>query len=101
MIRLKKKEAPVVTVADSTAVISQPSSASTSIESNDEQDKNKDVTLNNDNNSVNNNDNGVNLFGIAGKKVKQDGDNKKRTKKRTPGEIRIQKGLTYLSIHHI
>ena len=36
--------------------------------------------------------NTISLFGIGGKKIKSDTDGKKTGKKRTPGEIRIQKG---------
>ena len=110
MIRLaKKKEATAAAAAAATeaaAEINQPSSSSTSIESDKKDNVNvtTTTTTNNNNKTSVSNDtidvNSVNLFGIAGKKVKQDGDSKKPTKKRTPGEIRIQKG-SFLPVHHL
>ena len=107
MIRLaKKKEAAAAAATEAATEANQSSSSSTSIKADNSKQDNINITTtttNNNNSSVSNdatNVNSVNLFGIAGKKVKQDGDNKKPTKKRTPGEIRIQKG-SFLPIHHL
>ena len=107
MIRLaKKKEAAAAAATEAAIEANQSSSSTTSIKADNSKQDNINITTttnNNDNSSVNNdatNVNSVNLFGIAGKKVKQDGDNKKPTKKRTPGEIRIQKG-SFLPVHHL
>ena len=109
MIRLaKKKEAAAAAATEAAIEANQSSSSSTiSIKADNSKQDNMNITTttndNNNNSSVSNdatNVNSVNLFGIAGKKVKQDGDNKKPTKKRTPGEIRIQKG-SFLPIYHL
>ena len=107
MIRLaKKKEAAAAAATEAATEANQSSSSSTSIKADNSKQDNINITTtttNNNNSSVSNDAttvNSVNLFGIAGKKVKQDGDNKKPTKKRTPGEIRIQKG-SFLPIHHL
>ena len=109
MIRLaKKKEATAAAAASATeaaAEINQPSSSSTSIEATKKDNVNvttATTTTNNNNKTSDTTDaNSVNLFGIAGKKVKQNGDSKKPTKKRTPGEIRIQKGSSLPPIYHL
>jgi len=110
MIRLaKKKEAAAAAATEAAIEANQSSSSSTtSIKADNSKQDNINITTTTNNNNINNtsvsNDatsvNSVNLFGIAGKKVKQDGDNKKPTKKRTPGEIRIQKG-SFLPIYHL
>jgi hypothetical protein len=105
MIRLAKKKEAAAAAATEAAIEANQSSSSSST-SIKEDNINITTTTNNNNfnnTSVSNDDasvNSVNLFGIAGKKVKQDGDNKKPTKKRTPGEIRIQKG-SFLPVHHL
>ena len=97
MIRLAKKKeaAAAAAAADAAALVtestslSSSSSASPSVKvDNNDKDNIASITSIADGSDPNI----VSLFGIAGKKVKQDNDSKKPTKKRTPGEIRIQKG---------
>jgi hypothetical protein len=105
MIRLAKKKEAAAAAATEAAIEANQSSSSSSTSIKED---NINITTTTNNNNINNtsvsNDaasvNSVNLFGIAGKKVKQDGDNKKPTKKRTPGEIRIQKG-SFLPVYHL
>lgn len=86
MLALKKKreaEAKAKAEAEAAAAVQEPSSAPMEV----------DASTSSSSSSTNNSSKKVSLLGIGGKKKKSDdGGAKNGTKKRTPGEIRIQKG---------
>ena len=83
MIRMKKKDkAPEAAPYVSTATGDAPMDTGKSTGAEDGKSDAKD------------DDAGLSLLGIGGKQIKA-GTSKKAGKKRTPGEIRIQKGVFY------
>ena len=95
MLALKKKreaEAKAKAEAEAAAAVQEPSSAPMEV----------DASTSSSSSDNNNSSKKVSLLGIGGKKKKSDdGGAKNGTKKRTPGEIRIQKGesLYILYVH--
>ncbi|KAL7456505.1 hypothetical protein ACHAWC_008003 [Mediolabrus comicus] len=90
MLALKKKreaEAKAKAEAEAAAAVQEPSSAPMEV----------DASTSSSSSSNNNSSKKVSLLGIGGKKKKSDdGGAKNGTKKRTPGEIRIQKDIAEL-----
>jgi hypothetical protein len=92
MIRLKQKKVEEKAAAEK--AVEEAKTAQIAPIANDEDKMDVDTSANEAADEKSDESSGVKLIGIGGKASRADGA--KKSKKRTPGEIRIQKGAIYV-----